>query len=88
MSPGTRYAVQRALRHLNPLDSAAALGHAPLLVINGEWDFIAPLWQAQDLYARASGAKALAVIPRRNHFTVMLSRQAAIATADWFKRWL
>ena len=88
LAPGTRYAVQRALRHLNPLDSATKLGHAPLLVINGEWDFIAPPWQAQDLYARAAGPKALAIIPRRNHFTVMISRQAVASMADWFRRWL
>ena len=88
LSPGTRYAVQRALRHLNPLDAAARLAHAPLLVINGEWDFIAPTWQAHDLYARAGGSKSLAIIPRRNHFTVMLSRPAVASMADWFRRWL
>lgn len=88
LAPGTRYAVQRALRHLNPLDSAAKLHHAPLLVINGEWDFIAPTWQAHDLHARAAGAKDLAVIPRRNHFTIMISRQAVTSMADWFRRWL
>ncbi len=88
LAPGTRYAVQRALRHLNPLDSAARLAHAPLLVINGEWDFIAPSWQAHDLYVRAAGAKSLAIIPRRNHFTVMISRQAVQSMAEWFRRWL
>lgn len=88
LAPGTRYAVQRALRHLNPLDSATRLAHAPLLVINGEWDFVAPTWQAHDLYTRAAGAKSLAIIPRRNHFTIMISRQAVQSMAEWFRRWL
>lgn len=88
LAPATRTAVQAALKHLNPLDSAAAAGHAPLLVINGEWDFISPPWQAYDLYERAAGPKALAIVPRRNHFTIMISRKAVETTAAWFRRWL
>jgi pimeloyl-ACP methyl ester carboxylesterase len=88
LAPATRVAVQAALRHLNPLDSVMTAGHAPLLVINGEWDFISPPWQAYDLYERAAGPKALAIVPRRNHFTIMISRTAVESTAAWFRRWL
>lgn len=84
----TAEAVARAVRYLNPLDNAARLGATPLLVINGEWDNIAPPYQAVKLYERAAGPKALAMIPRRNHFTVMVSRQAVDAAVHWFQRWL
>lgn len=80
--------VNRCLRFLNPLDSAQNLGDTPLLVINGEWDNVAPPWQALDIYERAKGPKALAMVPRRNHMTVMFSKQAADATTHWFRRWL
>jgi hypothetical protein len=88
LDPRTAEAVNRALRYLNPLDNAMRLGRTPLLVINGEWDNIAPPWQAAELYERATGPKALAMVPRRNHFTVMVSRQAVEAAVHWFRRWL
>lgn len=82
------HAVNRALRYLNPLDNAARLVNTPLLVINGEWDNIAPPWQALDLYERAGGPKALSMVPRRNHFSIMVSRPAVEAATHWFRRWL
>ncbi|MEB3197617.1 MAG: alpha/beta fold hydrolase [Candidatus Sericytochromatia bacterium] len=86
MSSTTRQAVSAALRQLDPLAAAASLGKTPLLVINGEWDFIAPSDHARELWTRAPGEKAMLLVPRRNHFTVMVSRRAVQAMADWFGR--
>jgi fermentation-respiration switch protein FrsA (DUF1100 family) len=88
LDPRTADAVNRALRYLNPLDNVGRLHTTPTLVINGEWDNIAPPWQALELYERATGPKALAMVPRRNHLTIMLSRQAVDAMTHWFRRWL
>lgn len=84
-SPPLIQAVAAALRHLNPLDSATALSHAPLLVVHGEWDCLTPPWQAEALHLRASGPRELMIVPRRNHLTLLLSRRAVQGTADFLK---
>lgn len=88
LHPGTIEVINRVLHQLDPLGHATQLGDTPLLVVNGEWDNITPPWQARDLYEHASGPKSCALIPRRNHFTVMTSSRAVRAVADWFTRWL
>jgi fermentation-respiration switch protein FrsA (DUF1100 family) len=88
LDPRTMKAVNRALRYLNPLDHVMQLKETPLLVINGEWDNVAPPWQALDLYERAAGPKALSLVPRRNHLTVMLYKPAVESAVHWFRRWL
>ncbi|HEY9720531.1 MAG TPA: alpha/beta fold hydrolase [Oscillatoriaceae cyanobacterium] len=88
LHPGTIDVINRVLHQLDPLGNATQLGDTPLLVVNGEWDNITPSWQARDIYEHASGPKSCALIPRRNHFTIMTSTRAVRAVVDWFERWL
>jgi dipeptidyl aminopeptidase/acylaminoacyl peptidase len=80
--PRVLRAAAEALRHLNPLDSATAL-RAPLLVVHGEWDCLTPSWQAEALHKRAGGPCELLIAPRRNHLTLLLSRRAMLAAAEF-----
>lgn len=88
MDERTIGAVHHLLASLDPLGAAARLKQTPLLVLNGEWDQIVPAWQAEDLFARASGPKALHILPRRNHLSIILSREAVKRTVGWFEEWL
>lgn len=81
-------AIHRLLGRLDPLGAAARLKRTPLLVLNGEWDQIVPSWQAEEIYARASGPKALHILPRRTHLSIILSPEAVSRTAEWFETWL
>jgi dipeptidyl aminopeptidase/acylaminoacyl peptidase len=78
-------AAAEALRHLNPLDSATA-SRAPLLIVHGEWDCLTPAWQAEALRMRAGGPCELLLLPRRNHLTLLLSRQAMTSAAEFLVR--
>ncbi|MEB3328630.1 MAG: alpha/beta fold hydrolase [Candidatus Sericytochromatia bacterium] len=84
-APAVIRAAAEALRHLNPLDSAAA-SRAPLLVVHGEWDCLTPAWQAEALRLRAGGPCEVLLMPRRNHLTLLLSRQAMAAAAEFLAR--
>jgi alpha-beta hydrolase superfamily lysophospholipase len=88
LHPGTLTTIDAVVRHLDPLGAAASLSETPVLVVNGEWDQITPAWQAEDIYYRAAGPRAIALVPRRNHFTIMTSRLAVETTVNWFRRWL
>ncbi|MFP5501020.1 MAG: alpha/beta hydrolase [Candidatus Sericytochromatia bacterium] len=88
LDPKTHDTMGRVIRYLNPLDNAAELTKTPMLVVNGTWDHLSPEWQARDLYERARGPKSLALIPRRNHYTIMTSHHAVNAAVNWFRRWL
>jgi alpha-beta hydrolase superfamily lysophospholipase len=80
--------MDEVIRHLNPLDNLRKLKNTPVLVVNGDWDNVTPAWQARDLYERAVGPKQLALVPRRNHFTIMGSTFAINSVTNWFRRWL
>lgn len=88
LDPRTHDTMGQVIRYLNPLDNAAELTETPMLVVNGTWDHLSPEWQARDLYERARGPKSLALIPRRNHYTIMTSHVAVNAAVNWFRRWL
>lgn len=88
LAPELMTTMKGVIRYLDPLDNAAKLGRTPYLVVNGEWDQQSPAWQAENLFCKARGPKALAIVPRRNHFTIITSRTAVDTTADWFRRWL
>ncbi|MNS62141.1 Alpha/beta hydrolase family protein [compost metagenome] len=80
--------MDEVIRHLNPLDNVRKLRNTPVLVVNGEWDNVTPPWQARDLYERAPGPRHLAMIPRRNHFTIMGSTASINTVTNWFRKWL
>ena len=88
LNPRTLTFMDEVIRHLNPLDNIRKLSNTPVLVVNGEWDNITPAWQAQDLYDRAPGPRQLALLPRRNHFTIMGSQSAINSVTNWFRKWL
>ena len=87
LHPKTAHHIDAIVRHLDPYGRAAR-SDVPVMVINGDWDNITPLWQAQMLYERISAPKSLLLVPRRNHFTIMISPQAVDGMVQWFRRWL
>lgn len=88
LDPRTPVAVNEAVRHLDPLGSAAALGDRPYMAVHGEWDTVAPADHARALHARASGPRELVVSAMRNHFTIMWCPRAMGAAADFLAKHL
>jgi fermentation-respiration switch protein FrsA (DUF1100 family) len=87
LDPRIESAIRDLIAYLDPLAHAPEAA-VPMLVVAGEWDQLAPAWQAEDLYAATAGPKAITIRPRRNHFTVMADRPAIATTVAWFERWL
>lgn len=87
LDPVVLPSLRRVIAYLDPPASAARMD-VPLLVVNGAWDHQSPAWGAQEIYDNARGPKVLFIVPRRNHFTLMASRQAIQRTVDWFLKWL
>lgn len=76
------------IRDLDPLAHARQLPNIPTRLIQGEWDTIVPPKSAYELLEALPGPADLVMMPRKNHFTILLHRQAAIAAAEWFEQHL
>lgn len=88
LDPRAEGAIRDLIAYLDPLGHADARPDVPVLVVNGEWDQLAPAWQAKELYARVRGPKALSIVPRRNHFTIMGTPSAIDEVVGWFEAWV
>jgi fermentation-respiration switch protein FrsA (DUF1100 family) len=88
LDPRIEKAIGDLIAYLDPLSHAGDRPDVPMLVMNGEWDQLAPAWQAKDLYERVRGPKALSIVPRRNHFTIMGTPSAVDEVVGWFEAWV
>lgn len=88
LDPRAEAAIRDLIAYLDPLSHAGDRADVPVLVMNGEWDQLAPAWQAKEIHDRVRGAKALSIVPRRNHFTIMGTPQAIDEVVGWFEAWV
>lgn len=87
LDPRIERSISQLIAYLDPL-AAAKVTTTPSLYVYGEWDQLAPAWQARELHAAAAGPKALRLAPRRNHLTVMADAPAIRDAVGWMHRWL
>ncbi len=80
--------IDETVRRLDPVASAGRLNDTALLVVNGAWDRQATPEAAVAIFDAAPGPKELALVPRRNHFTLITSQAVAELAASWFDEWL